>query len=165
MSSLYYRPEDYLGVMRRLLIDFVDTGVALTISLILSFVTWLIAPVVIPFVWIAVWISYFVLLKGSRFRTLGYVLAGAKIVDFSGQRPRYRKLFGRLAFVVLGPANFLIDLCWISSDPSHQALRDKFAHTYVVRANAVPAGTGRIVYPTYMAFGWTLMFAEVRAAA
>ena len=64
--------------------------------------------------------------------------------------------------VVLGPANFLVDLLWISSDPSKQALRDKIAHTYVIRKNAVPAGTGQVVYRTYMLFGWTLLSAEVR---
>lgn len=159
MTALYYRPEDYAGVMRRLLIDFVDAGVALTVTFMLSFIA------AGSIVWIPVFVLYFVVLKGSRFRTLGYVLAGARIVDFNGQRPRYRALFGRLAFVMFGPINFIIDLCWISSDPAHQALRDKFAHTFVVRANAVPAGTGRITYPTYMVFGWTLMFAEVRPAA
>ena len=165
MRALYYRPEDCVGVMRRLLIDFVDVGVALTVSLILTFVMWWIAPVVAVLVWIPVWVLYIVVWKGSRFRTLGYVLAGARIVNFSAQRPGYWTLFGRLAFVVFGPVNFLVDLCWISSDPSRQALRDKFTHTYVVRADAVPAGTGRIVYATYMTFGWTLMFAEVRPAA
>jgi uncharacterized RDD family membrane protein YckC len=166
MSALYYRPEDYIGVMRRLLIDFVDTGVAVTISLVLSMVAAAISPapeLTALAIWTIVWILYFVVLKGSRFRTLGYVVAGARIVNFSGQRPGYRTLLGRLAFVTLGPVNFVIDLCWVSSDPSRQALRDKFAHTYVIRKNAVPAGTGQIVYPTYMTFGWTLMFAEVRA--
>lgn len=170
MNAVYYRPEDCVGVMRRLLIDFVDTGVAVMISIVLSLFTRAVSPVyeiaalAVWLTWIAVWFAYFVVLKGSRFRTLGYVLAGARIVDFSGRRPGYLRLLGRLAFVVLGPANFLIDLCWVSSDPSRQALRDKFAHTYVVRKNAVPAGTGRIVYPTYMTFGWTLMFAEVQPA-
>jgi hypothetical protein len=167
MSPVYYRAEDHLGVARRLVIDLVDTVVALAmwlaVSLLLSF-----APRVLPLasllVWIP-WILYFVILKGSRFRTLGYVLAGARIVNFRGERPSRLALLGRLAFVLLGPVNFVIDLCWISSDPSHQALRDKFAHTYVVRNGAVPAGAGRIVYPTYMTFGWTLMFAEVRPAA
>ena len=169
-AGVYYRPEDYLGVMRRLLIDFVDTGVAATASLILSLIAGAVSPApeitafAVLIVWTAVWFAYFVVLKGSRFRTLGYVLAGARIVNFSGQRPGYLRLLGRLAFAVFGPVNFLIDLCWISSDPSRQALRDKFAHTYVVRAHAVPAGSGRIVYPTYMTFGWTLMLAEVRAA-
>ena len=171
MNAVYYRAEDYLGVVRRLIIDVVDVSIASIVSLMVTLVvagdsdtaemrvllTWL--------SWSAVWVLYFVVLKGSRFRTLGYVLAGARIVNFRGERPSYLALLGRLAFGILGPVNFVIDLCWVWSDPSHQALRDKFAHTYVVRNGAVPAGAARIVYPTYMTFGWTLMFAEVRPGA
>jgi uncharacterized RDD family membrane protein YckC len=165
---VYYRAEDYLGVMRRLLIDFVDAGFAAGVSWMLTFVLAAISPSVEMsallqlIVWTTVWTLYFVVLKGSRFRTLGYVLAGARIVNFQGERPGRLALFVRLAFVVFGPTNFMLDLFWVPSDPRGQALRDKFAHTFVVRKDAVPAGTGQIGYPTYMVFGWTLMFAEVR---
>lgn len=167
---VYYADADYAGVMRRLLIDFVDTAVAMSATIVCA----VIASVVLDaaetamaalVMACAIWISYFVVWKGSRFRTLGYVLAGTRIVNLHGERPRRIVLLARLAFVVLGPANFVIDLLWVSSDPSRQALRDKFAHTYVIRRDAVPAGTGRVTYPTYMVFGWTLMFAEVSPAA
>lgn len=163
---VYYHRADHLGVMRRLVIDFVDTTLALIVSLIWTFIVIAflddaLAALVSLIGWTIIWFLYFVALKGSRFRTLGYVITGARIVNLRGERPGYLALTARLAFAMLGPANFLIDLLWISSDPGHQALRDKFAHTYVIRNDAVPAGTGRIVYPTYMAFGWTLMFAEV----
>jgi hypothetical protein len=167
---VYYADADYAGVTRRLLIDFVDTGVAMFASIVCAVIAsvaldaaeTVMAGLVMA---CAIWILYFVVWKGSRFRTLGYVLAGARIVDLHGQRPRRSVLLLRLAFVVFGPANFMIDLLWVSSDPSRQALRDKFAHTYVVRKEAVPAGTGRVIYPTYMVFGWTLMFAEVSPGA
>jgi hypothetical protein len=70
---------------------------------------------------------------------------------------------GRLAFVLLGPFNFFVDLLWISSDPCRQALRDKVAHTYVVRVTAVPTGVGQVIYRIYTVFGMTLLFAEVQA--
>lgn len=35
----------------------------------------------------AVWLGYFVFLKASRYRTLGYVLGGARIVNYRGERP------------------------------------------------------------------------------
>src|SRR5215212_7591002 len=113
--AVYYRDKDYLGVVRRLLIDAIDTTVA-----------------------------------------------AARIVNLRGERPRRLALLGRLLFAVLGPANFLVDLLWVSSDPSKQALRDKIAHPYVIRKNAAPAGTGQIVYRTYTVFAWTLLAAEVR---
>jgi hypothetical protein len=64
-------------------------------------------------------------------------------------------------FATLGPVNFLLDLLWVPSDPCRQALRDKFAHTYVIRRDAVPVGSGRIAYGIYTAFGMTMLFAEV----
>ena len=163
-EAVLYDAGDHLGVMRRLLIDVVDTTVAIVLAVILSVLSSLISIWGPLIAWTVVWIAYFVLLKGSRFRTLGYVMAGARIVNFQGQRPSYLQLLGRVAFTVLGPVNFVVDLCWISSDPSRQALRDKFAHTFVIRKNAMPAGAGRIIYPTYMMFGWTLMFAEVQTS-
>jgi len=167
---VYYKAEDYLGVMRRLLIDFVDASVAVAVSLVFTVFAAIVSPateitVLISLIaWTGVWITYLVLLKGSRFRTLGYLIAGARIVNFSGEQPGYLTLLGRLAFTVLGPFNFVADLLWVSSDPCHQALRDKVAHTYVVRSEAVPAGKGRIGYPVYTVFGMTLMFAEVQPA-
>ncbi|HEU4886889.1 MAG TPA: RDD family protein, partial [Thermoanaerobaculia bacterium] len=146
---VYYKAEDYLGVMRRLLIDFVDTSVAVVVSSMFTVFAMIVSPateitVLMSLVaWTGVWITYLVILKGSRFRTLGYVLAGARIVNFSGEQPGYLSLLGRLAFTVLGPFNFVVDLLWVSSDPCSQALRDKVAHTYVVRKDAVPAGVGR----------------------
>jgi uncharacterized RDD family membrane protein YckC len=150
------------------MIDVVDTTIAVLVSVLLTSIVVAvlgnepIAYLAMLFTWFTVWVLYFVVLKGSSFRTAGYVLAGARIVNLRGERPGYLPLFGRLAFAVLGPFNFLVDLLWVSSDPRRQALRDKFAHTYVVRKNAVPIGMGKIVYAIYMVFGMTLLFAEVR---
>jgi uncharacterized RDD family membrane protein YckC len=166
MQAVYYRDDDYVGVVRRLLIDAVDTTVAVLLSIALLlplFVMRLYWPalLIVP----GVWIAYFVFLKGSRFRTLGYLIAGAQIVDMQSRRPGYFTLFCRLAFAVLGPANFLLDLLWVSSDPSRQALRDKMTYTYVVRHGATPAGIAPVVYRVYTVFGWTVMCREVSLAA
>jgi uncharacterized RDD family membrane protein YckC len=169
-TVFYYHPEDYLGVMKRLLIDVIDATVAGSIALFLTFFVVAFAgrvEVAVPLTfltWAGIWVFYFVVMK-RRFRTLGYVIAGAKIVDFTGERPGYLTLLGRTGFTVLGPFLFLVDLLWISSDPRRQALRDKVAHTFVIRQHAVPVGIGRVVYPTYTLFGWTLVFAEVEPAA
>jgi uncharacterized RDD family membrane protein YckC len=164
---VFYSDGDYLGVMRRLLIDGVDTFVAVVASYGLWRLGASLAPQYSALIWLTaltgVFICYFVVLKGSRFRTLGYVLAGARIVSLSGERPSYTTLLGRLAFAIFGPLNYLFDLLWVSSDPRHQALRDKFAHTYVIRKSAVPAGSGHVVYGTYMVFGWTILCAEVKS--
>jgi uncharacterized RDD family membrane protein YckC len=166
-TAVVFRAEDHLGVMKRLVIDIVDTALALVVSVALTIAALMVfnedvSYLVALIVWPSIWFGYFVVLKASRFRTLGYVICGARIVSLSGERPTYLALAGRLAFAVFGPFNFLADLLWISSDPCRQALRDKVAHTYVVRKTAVPAGTGRMVYRVYTLFGMTLLFVEVQ---
>jgi uncharacterized RDD family membrane protein YckC len=151
--------------MRRLFIDAIDTAVAVILSVTLSMAVVIIPNQEIAYlamngIWCLVAILYFVVLKGSRFRTVGYAMARARIVNFRGERPGYLALAGRLAFAVFGPVNFFIDLLWVSSDPRRQALRDKFAHTYVIRQNAVPIGTSPVVYLVYTVFGGTLLCAE-----
>jgi uncharacterized RDD family membrane protein YckC len=167
-SAVIYLAGDHIGTLRRLLIDVIDTAIVVIASLFPTLVAFAVlsdvqtAALVMLVAWSVIWTLYFVILKGSRFRTVGYVLAGARIVNLRGERPGYVSLLGRLAFAVLGPFNFFADLLWVSSDPCRQALRDKFAHTYVIRRNAVPVQTGRIVYRVYFAFGMTLQFAEVK---
>ena len=169
--GVYFDTRDYIGVGRRLFIDFVDTLVALglcALVTLLLFKAWPHEPSlpgVLIACWTIIWFSYFVILKRSRFRTLGYILGGARIVSLQGGRPGMLSLLSRLLFVAGGPANFLVDLFWIPSDPCRQAIRDKFAHTYVVRKDAVPAGSGVIVFRTYVMLGTTFLFQEVKMEA
>jgi len=64
-------------------------------------------------------------------------------------------------FGMLGPLNWLIDLTWLSSDANRQALRDKFAGTYVIHANALPAGTGRLGFCYYHILLYNFLFKEI----
>ena len=105
---------------------------------------------------------YLVLLKRSRFRTLGYIVGGIRIVSIHGERPSIWSLTIRALFAFFGPFNVLIDIIWLTNDESRQALRDKFAHTYVIRDRAVPLGHGTIVYAAYTIFATNFLFAEVR---
>jgi uncharacterized RDD family membrane protein YckC len=165
-NGVYYQQDDYIGVGRRFFIDIVDGFVATIVSLIASVVLFAVMSddayaKALPAAWIVVWFSYFVLLKGSKFRTIGYLSAGARIVDISGERPSLMKLSIRLLFAVFGPLNLLFDLFWISSS-RRQALRDKFAHTYVIRRASAPAGSGPIVYAQYTIMGGSFLFQEVK---
>jgi hypothetical protein len=65
-------------------------------------------------------------------------------------------------FGVLGPLNWLIDLIWLSSDANRQALRDKSANTYVVKAKAQAAGQGRIVIRYYEIFFYNFLISRSR---
>jgi uncharacterized RDD family membrane protein YckC len=168
---VYYNRKDYLGVTRRLLIDLIDVPVAVALSAVVVVAVLAVLPEVedgsgiVFLLSAAVWFAYFVLLKRSRFRTLGYIALGAQIVDLRGGQPGILSLLGRLLFAFVGPLNFLIDLMWLTGDANRQAIRDKFAGTYVVRLDAMPTGTGPILVRTYMFWGMTFLFREVRGEA
>jgi uncharacterized RDD family membrane protein YckC len=164
---VYFRREDYAGLWRRLLIDLVDLPVVLALSAAVLQAPAALgleagrAPGLLFALLASAWVGYFVILKGSPYRTLGYVVARARIVNLEGRRPGYGTLALRLAFVIGGPMNGLFDLIWLTGDHDRQALRDKFASTYVVRKDALPTGTGPIRYRTYTFSGMTFLFREV----
>ncbi len=170
-EGVYYPKEAYVGFLLRLIIDLID--VSIVIALCIFFTTVLLLLMadsesvgqVIFVTWLLVWFAYFVLLKGSRFHTIGYKLGNARIVNLQGDRPSLYSLTLRLLFAVIGPINTLIDLIWLSDDPCRQALRDKFAHTYVIKRNAQVAGKGKIVYRMYSIWGLNCFFPEVNLDA
>ena len=170
-QGVYYALADYAGLTRRLFIDLVDFVVAVAATAALLGAASSFAPRLMEVpgfglgVIAAVWLGYFVFLKASRYRTLGYVLGGARIVNYRGERPGIPRLVGRLVFVLGGPLNFLMDAFWLTGDDNRQALRDKFASTYVIRHTAVPAGWGRLRYRTYTFWGMTFIFREVERMA
>ena len=170
-TGVYYHVKDYVGVTRRLLIDLIDVPVAVTLSALVVVPAWTVLPGVDEHPGVAllicgvVWFAYFVLLKRSTFRTIGYIALGAKIVDLRGGQPSILSLLGRLLFAFVGPLNFLIDLFWLTGDANRQAVRDKFAGTYVARLHATPAGSAPIRVRTYMFWGMTFLFREVRGGA
>jgi hypothetical protein len=86
-------------------------------------------------------------------------------VGQDGQTASWSALSFRLAFIPFGPLNWFMDLLWLSGDPHRQALRDKFAHTYVVKVRAKPAGTGEIIYRHYDICGGNFLFQEIEVRA
>ena len=170
-TGVYFRCEDYAGLWRRLLIDAVDFPLVVVLSAIVLALTAAAGqePKDEPGSFLAllalIWFGYFVFLKGPPYRTLGYVVAGARIVNLKGERAGFGALALRLMFVIGGPMNALLDVLWLTGDLDRQALRDKFASTYVVRKNAVPAGTGAIRFRTYTFWGMTFLFREVSRSA
>jgi len=163
--AVIYRSQDHLGAVKRLVINLVDLFVATVLSVVVTVVVVLAlgterATYIVGLLcWMGVWFLYLVVLKGSRFRTLGYITCGARIVNLSGERPGYFVLSSRVGCALWSP--FLADALWVASDRRKQALRDKVAHTYVIRNGAVPVGAGRVVYEVSTLPGMTLLLAEV----
>jgi len=167
-EGVYYDRAAYAGFWVRLIVDVIDISVIMTISIIS---TALFMRVFIPseqlmpvffLLWAGLWFIYFVLLKRSTFGTLGYKLCKVRIVNLRGERPSILALTFRLIFAAIGPLNMLVDLIWLSGDENRQALRDKFAQTYVVKKNTDPIGTGKITYCDFDLWSWRVMFREVK---
>jgi len=172
-EGVYYRAQDYAGFFRRLAIDLIDVAAVFLLWFVLAVAVlastpedrWGRARGGLLLLGMVMAFAYFVLLKRSAIRTLGYRVCRAQIVNLQGLRPSVWALTLRLLFAAFGPLNLLLDLVWIPSDAHAQALRDKFAHTYVVRAGSTPEGTGRIVYASYHVLNTAFIFAEVRPGA
>ena len=168
-DGVYYAHADYAGFWRRIIIDLIDFAVAVTLALIVSaaVATWVTTdhdaiPRIVFWAMLGVGFLYLIVLKRTNVRTLGYRLAGVRVVDLHGARPSLWALSVRTGFIVAGPLGALVDLLWLTGDRHRQALRDKFAHTYVVRQRAVPAGHGTIAHSTYTILGYGFLFPEVR---
>jgi uncharacterized RDD family membrane protein YckC len=149
--GVYYAPSDYIGFIRRTLIDFVD-GLVLLVAWLVCIVGLMMlhltaeeatAPVILSLVGLA--FAYLVVLKRYAF-TLGYLLFRSRVVNLQGTAPSIGSLIVRALFLFIGPGNTLLDLIWLTSDPDRQAIRDRFARTYVIRRDAKPLGTGHIRY-------------------
>ena len=168
-EGVYYRREDYAGLWRRVLVSSVDAVVAFFGLLGLMLIGDAIpqaSGLALAFVlWLVVSYLYFVVCKRSRARTLGYRLGRVKIVSIHGDSPSAWRVTFRLLLTLMGGYSYLlglIDLCWITGDDDRQALRDKLAHTYVIRAAAEPMGRGPICYDVCHVLAWTLLLPRVR---
>jgi len=151
-DGVFYPREAYAGFWLRLMIELIDafivTGLCIGFALVLvNSVPARESSLQAIFIsLILIWFGYFVLLKHSKLSTVGYRIGRAKIVNLQGNNFSIYSLTLRLIFAVIGPFNILLDLLWITSDPYRQSLRDKFAHTYVIKRNARVAGKGKIIF-------------------
>jgi uncharacterized RDD family membrane protein YckC len=171
LPAVWFFPSDYAGFWRRLGVELADAVVIAVLLLIVTVTVALLDPVgdwndtYLFAGWLALGWIYFVVLKRTPIGTVGYRLAGVRIVDAYGRAPGLGALTLRLAFGILGPLNIVLDLLWIPSDRHKQSLRDKFAHTYVVKATAQPAGPARVVLRTSSVLGMAVVFRDVEAVS
>ena len=162
-EGVFYESRDCAGIVRRLFILAVDFTVVVALVWLL-FVAAVFSETLARFfvpVCGGVCYGYLAGLKATRLGTLGYRLAGVRLVDLQGRQAALWRSTFRLGFLVFGPLNLLFDILWLGGDPNRQSVRDKFAGTYVVRRRATPAGRGRIDYKTYYMMSYNLVFPEV----
>jgi|SRR5712691_6870931 len=165
--GLYFRREDYATFWRRSLIVVIDALVVGAVCSALFVALWATFPFremlgeLILATCVVAAFCYFVVLKRSKVGTLGYRVGGVRIVGLDGQTPSFFSLTQRLLFAPMGPVMWFLDLIWLSGDTHRQALRDKFAETYVIKRNAEPVGRGRLVYRYYEILGYNFLFREI----
>lgn len=165
--GVYYRPGDYAGLGRRIVIAFVD--MAILIALIMAIPAGLMeldlepeAMANITFITLLViTFLYLVVLKRSKIGTVGYLVTGVKIVDLKGERPSVSKMIFRVLLLLVGPIGIFWDLLWLTSERTKQTIRDKMAGTYVVKRDAHPFGDGKLRRVMLGVLGWNLAFLEV----
>ncbi len=169
-SGVYFRREDYAPFWRRVLVLAIDLTVFVTVSLLTALpLTFLPVSMAATFNLmllntVEVAFFYFVVLKRSKFRTLGYRVARVRIVSPNGEAPDYPSMFLRLMFGTLVPFHWL-NWIWLTNDSHRQTLHDKVANTYVVKANAQAVGKGRIVLRYYEISGYNYLFREIDPGA
>jgi uncharacterized RDD family membrane protein YckC len=167
--GVYCNRGDSPGFFVRLLVDAIDFFIlaVLTFFLLVGWAMWVpgnsglggIAAAVL----VVLWWGYLVVLKWSVFGTFGYAIFGVRVVNLKGEAPSLVRLTARtLCFFVF---NTLVDLIFLASDDSRQALRDKLTGTYVVKRSAQPAGQGRLSYARVFFFGMALLYREVSRKA
>ncbi len=169
-EGVFYAKSAHPGLWRRFAIGLVDIFVAMIVMVILATIFGVLLPersatAGTGLTWLVFVVFYFVFLKRSTFRTLGYRLFRVRVVDLHGERPSIFKMVNRFSFMLLGPFNGPIDLLWVASDDSKQALRDKWSQTYVVSDTAEPEGHGQIRMQRYGLMGFNMLFAEVEHGA
>ena len=169
-NPMVYRREDYVGAFRHLLIFAVD-------SCVLFFLLVLIAmpfgdllsndpmPFVVP-IWLMICWVYLAVIKPSRFRSVGYWIADARIITIYGKPPSPWRMTLRLmwAAMYLVPSftvSIFTDLIWTTMNVERQMLRDLIAETRVIRNRAKPIGVGRVSRCLFTGLGIAVFYARV----
>lgn len=107
-SGVYFKLEDYAPFWLRMLVDLIDLIVYGALCIFVLAAVLLIGRLnrtafnAIFLLWLTIAFSYFVVLKRSKFRTLGYRMGRLRIVNLDGNVPGYWSLLTRFTFGVLG---------------------------------------------------------------
>lgn len=181
--GVYFNTDDYASLFKRIISAGIDFLVLFTLIALIS-IGWssIFSPpdydILSEYGWVALvfyspayfWFCtliaylYLAILKRSSVRTFGYRAANIRIVNMNGERPSLLQMTWRFLLLIFGPFHIFVDLFWLGGDDDRQALRDKMARTYVVRAKASPAGSGKYIFTNYNFFGFTFLFREVNRA-
>jgi len=166
--GVFFETKDYANLFQRTLIMVIDLAVLLAVAAIIGWLwpwyNYEIEEFHPAFFIVILTLSYIYLsiLKPSKYRTLGYIATGVKIVDLKGEKPAFLTMTARFVFLLFGPLAMIVDILWLTGEPTRQTLRDKYVGTYVIKKNARPIGKGNQRYVSLNFMGWNLMLREVQ---
>jgi len=166
-GGVVYAREDCAGLFRRVVSGVIDGLVLLAALLVLGATTVLIRPPALAaaaFVsaWLFAVFGYLAFLKRTRYGTLGYRLAGIRIVDLCGRAPSPAAMCLRCALLVAGQGLLLVDLIYLLGDLQRRKLSDTLAGTRVVRAAARPVGYADVVPAILFVLGHAYFHRDIR---
>jgi len=165
--GVYYDSKDYAGLIKRAwawTIDSIVLGIfVISLWYLLSYMFDDEIIVIKLSFWTFVLFAYIYLsiLKPSKLRTVGYVIAGLKIVDLYGNTPSWNIMLTRFFMLGFSPFAFIIDMLWLTGESTKQTLRDKYVGTYVIDNLAKPQGEIPLKKVFLNFLGWTLNYSEI----
>jgi len=177
-GPLLYRRDDYVGAIRHSVIFAID-GIVLFLlcTIVMAFHAAVMVSIQVEslrsyevlggLACVFVCWVYLAVLKPSRFRSLGYWIADARIVTIYGQPPSPWRMTVRLIWSVLSlsgyyPVSIVTDLLWTTIEDERQMLRDLVTETRLIRNNAKPIGVGKISRCLFTGLGIIVSYARVR---
>lgn len=167
-TGVYYNRSDYASFTKRVIIAFVDLIVILLISVLILYISNFFINNVETYLdfnfssFILVSVIYLAFLKRSKYRTLGYIITGVKIVNLKGEKPSIFRMILRVGLLMVGPFELVIDIIWLTSEMTRQTLRDKYVGTYVINQNANPEGYVKLQNVSLGVMGWNLSYREIK---
>ena len=165
-QGVYYNSQDYAGFLRRIVIACIDF-VALIVFWIILAIAWMylhpdqdfVPPASFWVVLISAFL-YLAIIKRSL-GTLGYLIAGVRIVDIHGNRPSVIRMIGRFMWLFILPFSLILDVLWLTGEETRQTLRDKTVGTYVIKKKSMPIGAGKCRIKIMSFIGLCLRLREV----
>ncbi|MCG8408345.1 MAG: RDD family protein [Phycisphaerales bacterium] len=164
-EAVYFKPEDYASVPRRLMAFLIDVlfVAVLCYAAAIVVVSMTVSKDVLEsssdeekkaivrqslglllLCWVGLAAVYHIAVRRARGGTLGYRLAGIRMVNAFGEPPSLSALIKR--FLIATPTCTFFALSYLScrNHPKRQAIHDQFAGTWLVRRSADPAGPAEL---------------------
>jgi len=166
-KGVFYKAQDYANLWKRSLSWLIDLTVLLLLAGALCYCSFYLieeeelALKISFFGSVFVSYVYLAILKSSEIRTLGFRISDIKIVNLYGDKPSWATMLVRFLLLSVGPFELIVDILWLTGEPTKQTLRDKYMGTYVIKNHSKPCGTGFLRNVSLDFLGWHLIFREV----